>query len=269
MIDYKDILFFDCETTGLPEKNADWATDYESFPYICQLAWSLGEREENHIVFPDYGEIPQAATDIHGITTERALQQGKPFSWIVDRFISDCLQAKLICGHNLYFDVSVIKANIMRELGQIGYDVMNAESALWKGKRIDTMRPSMAFVDARFPNGRLKFPKLEQLYSRCFPGQSFPAHDAMQDVRACRLCLPVLVENGIIELKVKEYPDETQPSIQEKAVNSPTIDFNAKDGECKADAEKVEQSEKMPEITPESPKGIDPAKQSLMEATDF
>lgn len=60
-----------------------------------------------------------------------------------------------------------------------------------------------------FANGRPgKFPKLEELYNKCFPGETFPAHDALEDVKACKRCIPVLVENGIIELKPKEYPAE-------------------------------------------------------------
>jgi hypothetical protein len=38
--------------------------------------------------------------------------------------------------------------------------------------------------------------------------ETFPAHDALEDVKACKRCIPVLVENGIIELKPKEYPAE-------------------------------------------------------------
>ena len=60
-----------------------------------------------------------------------------------------------------------------------------------------------------FANGRPgKFPTLEELYNKCFPGETFPAHDALEDVKACKRCIPVLVENGIIELKPKECPAE-------------------------------------------------------------
>ena len=93
-------------------------------------------------------------------------------------------------------------------MGREYYDI-KAEDALFKGKRIDTMMKTIKFVGALYANGRSgKYPKLEELYNKCFPGESFPAHDAMEDVRACRRCIPVLVENGIIELKPKEYPAE-------------------------------------------------------------
>ena len=204
MIPYDQILYFDTETSGLPPKDAKWETDFEQFPRICQLSWIFAGREENHIIRPDGWEIPQEATEVHGITTEYAQEHGEPLADVMAKFIFDCWNAKLLCGHNIYFDVSTVKAEIMRDRSYGEY----VEQALHKGKRIDTMRPSMKFVDARFSNGRLKFPRLEELYAKCFPGESFPAHDAIEDVRAVVRCLPVLVENGIIDLVVKEYPEE-------------------------------------------------------------
>lgn len=204
MISFNEIVYFDCETTGLPPKDAKWETDYEQFPRICQLSWIYAGREENHIIRPDGWVIPQEATDVHGITNEYAQEHGEPLDDVMGKFIADCHAAKLICGHNVHFDVSTVKSELMRKAS---YDQF-ADDALYKGKRIDTMRPSMKFVDARFSNGRLKFPRLEELYAKCFPGESFPAHDAIEDVRAVVRCLPVLVDKGIIELIVKDYPAE-------------------------------------------------------------
>lgn len=214
MIGYDKILFFDTETTGLLPKDVDWKTDYETFPRICQLSWIINGREEDHIIRPDGWVIPQEATDVHGITTERALAEGEPLVNVIGQFIEDCHEAELICGHNIYFDVSTVKSELMR-YGM--YEILDAETALFKGKRIDTMRPSMKWVAATFSNGRLKFPNLEELYARCFPGETFPAHDAICDVRAVARCLPVLVDNGIITLAVKEYPAvEIDPAIAKK-----------------------------------------------------
>lgn len=203
-----DVLILDCETTGLPGREAKWDTDYMEFPHVVQIAWMNQFKQESHIIYPDGWEIPQETTDVHGITTEYAREHGEPFATVIDKLIEDCLETPLICGHNLYFDTSIIKANIMRELGREYYDANRVEDALYKGKRIDTMRPTMKWVDARAQNGRLKFPKLEELYSRCFPGQTFPAHDAMEDVKAVARCLPVIVNLGLVELKVKEYEPE-------------------------------------------------------------
>lgn len=202
-----DVLFFDTETTGVPDRSATWDVDFMGYPRIVQLAWMIGDRAESHIIRPDGWEIPEETVEIHGITTEYAMEHGEPFVFVIDRFIAFAQKADLLCGHNIHFDTSIIKANILRELGHEYYDANDVESALFKGKRIDTMRPTMKWVDARMANGRLKFPNLSELYSRCFPGETFPAHNAIEDVKAVARCLPVILELGLVELKVKEYPD--------------------------------------------------------------
>ena len=210
-----DVLFFDTETTGIPDRSFKWDTDYEQYPHVVQLAWIHGCKVESHIIKPDGWEIPDETVEIHGISMEKAMTEGEPFAVVVDKFITDCLDAGLICGHNIHFDTAIIKANILRELGREYYDANDVESALYKGKRIDTMRPTMKWVDARMANGRLKFPNLTELYSRCFPGQTFPAHDALEDTKAVARCLPVILELGLVELKVKEYPEETPEPAKE------------------------------------------------------
>lgn len=204
----KDICFFDCETTGVPAKGLKWDADFEQFPHVVQLAWSLGDKEKSYIIKPDNYEIPPETTAIHGITTERAIKEGVPFAEVVDEFLADANAAPLVCAHNIYFDTSMLKANILRYCGKEYYDA-KAEDALHKGKRIDTMMKTIKFVGALFANGRPgKFPQLEELYTKLFPGETFPAHDALEDIRALRRCVPELVNLGIIELVQKEYPAE-------------------------------------------------------------
>ena len=264
-----DVLFFDTETTGIPERSWNWDTDFEQYPHVVQMAWLHGCKVETHIIRPDGWEIPQETVDVHGITTEYALEHGEPFASVVDMFIQDCHDAGLICGHNIHFDTSIIKANILRELGREYYDANDVENALYKGKRIDTMRPTMKWVDARMANGRLKFPNLSELYSRCFPGESFPAHDALEDVKAVAKCLPVIVELGLVELKVKEYPDEqAKPAPEsttaaqiaadaaqkfgaspEKPGNGPNLDAKTENDKLPAQTAKAPEIENSAKIT--------------------
>lgn len=42
--DLKDICFFDCETTGVPEKGLKWDADFNQFPHVVQLAWAFGDK---------------------------------------------------------------------------------------------------------------------------------------------------------------------------------------------------------------------------------
>ncbi len=255
----EDVLFFDCETTGLPPKGADWYTDYNDFPHIVQIAWRIGGKTESHIIRPDGWIIPEETIEIHGITNEIAEKKGEPLAAVLDVFLQRCHEAGLLCGHGIYFDTSVIKANVLRELGMTYYEAQAVELALWKGKRIDTMRSSMKWVDARTSAGRLKFPTLSELYSRCFPGESFPAHDASYDVEAVARCLPVLVSGGLVELAVKEYPEES--ATEEKPVNAPKIDSNSENDKLPIQKEKTSLTGNLGEIS-----GIH---QELLQQNDF
>lgn len=217
----KDVCFFDTETTGVPAKGLDWEKDYDRFPYIAQLAWLKDGVLKSKIIKPIAPNgtpywIPREATEIHGISTERAMAEGAPFETVVQEFIKDCTLSPLICAHNIYFDTSIIKANIMRYLGREYYD-SKVEPALFKGKRIDTMMKTIKFVGACFADGRVgKFPTLEELYAKCFEGKTFPAHDAGEDVKALAACLPVLVELGFVELVQKQYDEDGKPKRSTK-----------------------------------------------------
>ena len=114
----KDVLFFDTETTGIPDRAAKWDVDFADYPHIVQIAWMHGEKMESHIIRPDGWTIPDDVVAVHGITTEFALANGEPFAAVVDQFIQDAHDAGLLCAHNIHFDTSIIKANILRELGR-------------------------------------------------------------------------------------------------------------------------------------------------------
>ena len=252
-----DVLFFDTETTGVPGRNARWDEDFMDYPHIVSIAWMFGDVAESHIIRPEGWEIPEEVTKIHGISTEYAQEHGEPFALVIDRFLAFAAKAGLLCGHNIHFDTGIVKANILRELGHEYYDAEDVEGALYKGKRIDTMRPTMKWVDARMADGRPKFPNLSELYARCFPGETFPAHDALEDVKAVARCLPVILEQGLVELKLKEYPAE-QLAIEfppktdtplKKAVEGPILSVKQKDDKLPIRSEKGPQNENFAKIT--------------------
>lgn len=237
MQDYtlNDVLCFDCETTGILEKGMKWDEDFLRFPRPVTMAWAFGDTERHEIIRPQGWDIPTETVAIHGITTEQADKEGKPFIEVVTEFLDDAEKCPLICAHNVYFDTSIIKAAIMALCPELAE---RAESALFKGKRIDTMRKTIKFVGARKENGSGKFPTLEELFARLFDGATFPAHNALEDVRALRKCLPPLVEMGTVELVQKEYPAESleqkpeileqkTPILERKPENSEqTIEFS-------------------------------------------
>lgn len=227
----QDVLIFDAETTGLPAKGAKWENDFADFPNLVSLSWIFQGVEKNYIIYPDGWDIPADATEIHGITTQYAIEHGTKIDVVLADFAEDILRAALVAAHNIYFDSSMVKSNVLKHLGKEFYDEYRIEEGLHKGKRVDTMMKTIKFVAAPFANGRggNKFPTLEELYNKLFPGETFKAHDSLEDCRALQRCLPELINLEIIELKIKQYDGEQLDCKKQMEAPKPTankIEFN-------------------------------------------
>jgi DNA polymerase III epsilon subunit-like protein len=184
-------LFLDTETTGLPPKGANWDVDYKVFPYIVSIAWKIGKRQQYFIIHQEGRVIPKEATAIHGITTKMANdpEQTQPASFVYSMLMCDAEQAINIIGHNLYFDISTIKANILRLHGPKSKQASISNDVFDKDKRLDTMRGSMSLFG--------KWPKLIDLYKKLF-NEEFEAHNALHDVVACERCFIELRKRKIL-----------------------------------------------------------------------
>ena len=168
-------IFFDVETTGLPKKDYHWNEHYNHFPRIVSIAWKLtGQKAKYYILNQEGHSIPKPAILIHGLTDEICNKSPHTFSDIFDEFIDDAIEANHVVGHNLYFDTSVFKANVLRVFGD-GQELADAIQALDKNKRICIMRKP-----AKYFKGWMT---LEKQYLGLF-GESFKAHHALADVEA-------------------------------------------------------------------------------------
>ena len=100
----KWFLIFDTETTGLPKNFDAPVNDLENWPRLVQLAWELHDKEgklldaKNHIVKPDGFEIPYGAEKVHGISTQKALDEGKDLKFVLEEFSKDLQESFLIIG---------------------------------------------------------------------------------------------------------------------------------------------------------------------------
>ena len=197
MNNFQKYLFFDTETTGIPKDYKAPCTNTDNWPRLIQLGWLLTDAEGrilsegNHIVRPDGFEIPKAASDVHGITTDFALENGKPLLDVIFAFGADLNQAECVIGHNLDYDLHIVGAEYVR----LGYD-----------SRIMFARPTLCTMQARIQYcnipGRFgpKWPKLMELYTKLF-GQEFDgAHDAMADIVATKECFFELIRRGVVRL---------------------------------------------------------------------
>lgn len=188
------ILFFDTETTGLPKDYKAPITDTDNWPRLVELAFILTENDSEllrfeGIVKPDGFEIPQGATDTHGITTERALKEGYPISEILDLFNDAVEQADLLVGHNISFDRKIMGAENMRD---DRIDHMHGKP------RICTMWTSTNYCELPGKFNRYKWPQLQELHVKLFGDEFDGVHGALADIEATKRCYEELVALDVI-----------------------------------------------------------------------
>ena len=187
-------LFFDTETTGLPRNWQAPLEDLNNWPRLVQIAWLLFDDNNqeiaraNYIVRPEGFAIPEAAAQVHGITTEKALSQGEDLSLVLSDFSAATRDAKIIIAHNMSFDEKIAGAEFLRK---------EIEHELFTTPRFCTMQASTDFC-AIPGNYGYKWPSLSELHIKLFK-EDFPdAHDALVDVRACARCFFEMKNLGII-----------------------------------------------------------------------
>ena len=105
------IGIFDLETTGV-----DPATDRIVTAYVGVLDEDgnvIDGRE--WMIAPSGYVIPEGATAIHGISTEQALAEGRPFAEVIDEIVAaiDALTVP-IAGHNLSYDLTMLAHEMHR-----------------------------------------------------------------------------------------------------------------------------------------------------------
>lgn len=195
-------IFIDTETTGLPLNNNLPYTDLDNWPHLVQVALIIEDdiygvlSKRNFILKPDGYSIPESSTKIHGISNERAVKDGEDRNKVLSFLDIVLYNSDIVIGHNVSFDINVIKSEIIR--------VKGIENAFFVKKNhyvIDTMKlgmdickiPNLSFYSRR--SQPYKYPKLDELYFKLFNKHFDNQHDAMADVQATYDCYYKLKEN--------------------------------------------------------------------------
>src|ERR1700752_2463031 len=201
-------LIFDTETTGLPRNYNAPLTDFDNWPRMVQVAWQLHDAQGNLIesdsiiVKPEGYTIPFNAVQIHGITNERALEEGQDLTAVLQKFVNAVNQTTYLCGNNIEFDNNIIGAELLR---------CGLANVLSAKPFIDTKNNETTEFCA-IPGGRggkFKWPTLTELYSKLFNDTFEEAHNAAFDVLATGKVFFEIIKRGIT--KVKELAG-TEPS---------------------------------------------------------
>jgi DNA polymerase III subunit epsilon len=177
-------LFFDTETTGLPKNWKAPVTDLDNWPRLIQIGWTLcneeGKRVDSaeFIIKPDNFIIPKEASNVHGITTEKAEEDGVDLDFVLNKFNELVNDANFIVAHNISFDEKIIGAELLRR---------SIESDFESTPKLCTMKASTEYCAIPGPYG-YKWPKLSELHIKLFGLDFVGAHDAFADIEATERC---------------------------------------------------------------------------------
>jgi DNA polymerase-3 subunit alpha len=189
-------LIFDTETTGLPKNYNAPLTDFDNWPRLIQLAWQIHDLAgelidvKNFLIKPDGFVIPRGAEKIHGISTERAENEGLPLRLVLKEFNKALEAAHVVAGHNLEFDNNIVGAEFLR---------MDMQTTLFDRRMVDTIPVSTQYC--QLPGGKggaYKWPTLEELHVKLFNEKFEAAHNASADVQATTRCFLELIRIGLI-----------------------------------------------------------------------
>lgn len=196
-------LFYDTETTGLP----DWKSpsEAEHQPHIVEIGAALLDDELNiieryeAIIKPDGWVIPGEMTAIHGISHERAMDEGVSEQEAVEAFLALHDKGSLRIGHNASFDDRILRIALKRYFDDELADQFKEGSkfcTMWESLNIVKLPPTEA-MQKRNMRGPKK-PSLAEAY-QFFTGEEIVnAHRAMADVEAT-----IAVYKGILEWNKK------------------------------------------------------------------
>ena len=206
-------LIFDTETTGLPQNYSAPLTDFDNWPRCVQLAWQVHDvtgkliSSGDYIVKPDGFTIPFNSEKVHGISTERAHEEGIPLNEVMDFFSRDLEKCTFVVGHNLEFDLNIMGSEYLR---------MERGNPLDEKVPIDTKDESTEYCAIPGGRGRYKWPTLAELHDKLFEVGFEEAHNAAADVDATARAFLELTRIGVIRPNHPQDPVKTPENPAQK-----------------------------------------------------
>ena len=185
------ILIFDTETQGFPSKSVP--LDHEKQPHLVQLAALVIDAKTREpissvdvVIKPDGWEIPTQASDVHGISTEYALEVGISERLAFMMFYHLWQGCKTV-AHNSKFDEKIMSIAAAR------FDNSGLFNPEWEKPELHYCTMEVAKPIMKMPNSakaiaaghRIKPPKLDEALLHFTGKPLINAHTALADAEAC------------------------------------------------------------------------------------
>lgn len=175
-------FIFDIETSGLPRRNATYKElDGYDTARIVSISWILtqGDRitEQSYfIIRPDNFEIGEDSIAIHGISQEKATEEGSCIKQMFIELKESLQYVHSIISYNIDFDLNVLKSELYRYKKKSIIRLLDTKHAICCMKKAkDYLKMS-------------RFPKLAETYQHIFEQPLTNAHNAMADTINCFKC---------------------------------------------------------------------------------
>ena len=223
------VLVFDTETTGLPESKDINVSSLHLWPHIVQFSYIVYDIKKHSVVkkfdkiirLENGMMIPQESINIHKITNEISFRDGVSIQGVIEEFMYDLQNADIVVGHNVQFDLNMLKVEIKRMylnennlFKKRMYAHFN-EYVEFSTKHYCTMHETIKFCNLKQTNKNgkeyVKYPKLNELHTKLFNQPLTGLHNSLNDVAVCLRCYYKLLynsdicnHNGDIDLLMKE-----------------------------------------------------------------
>jgi DNA polymerase III epsilon subunit-like protein len=164
---------------------------------MIQIAWLLADEnrdiksKNSYIIKPEGYRIPKRVIKIHGITMEKAIEQGVPLEHALHRFLRDTNFADVLVAHNIAYDYGVLRGELLRKKIPDFLDSYSKFCTMTSKQVLDYCKSFRA-------NGSRQCPSLSELYFLLFNEKLDNAHDALIDTEACADCFFELKRIGLL-----------------------------------------------------------------------
>jgi DNA polymerase III epsilon subunit-like protein len=203
------VLVFDTETTGLPKSKIINPDTLNLWPHIVQFSYVIYDTALNDIVeskdaivkIKDGITIPEDSIKIHGITNESSQKNGINIEFILNEFFYHLRSVDLLVGHNISFDINMIKVELLRFIYEPNSNISENESKAYKFnlhfltnyKNIYcTLQESVNLCNIKaidkFGKEYIKFPKLLELHQKLFESTPNNLHNSFNDILVTLRC---------------------------------------------------------------------------------
>lgn len=196
-------LVFDTETTGIFDFKQ--SATAEGQPRMVAIAGGMVNEDGSRahwmeaIIRPDRWSVPDDVAKLNGITTDRAIAEGRPIDQVMDQFMQLYDACRLFSCYGVAFDSKVLRAEL-RRLGRPDRYGHRPDFCMQvPATRLCNLPPSEKMMAA----GRktAKTPKLAEAVKLLLGRDHENAHGVLADAEAAADLYLLMAKKGLVEPK--------------------------------------------------------------------